>query len=81
MMRNIIRFYGELLAPSPTPNLEDHALSAVRHCLFAATHPTGGRFSNRNLRTRHAVVTGTYLSRDKGSLSSSISCYPYRACH
>jgi len=76
MLRNIIRFYGELLAPSPTPKLEDHSLSAVRHCLFVATHPIGGRTSSRNLRTRHAVVTGTYLSRDKGSQSSSISYYP-----
>jgi hypothetical protein len=81
MIRNLIRFYVELLAPSPTPNLEYHALSAVRHCLFTATHPTGGRSSNLNLRKRHAVVTGTYLSRDEGSLSSSILCYSYRACH
>jgi hypothetical protein len=27
-------FYGELLAPRPTPKLEDHPLSAVRVCLF-----------------------------------------------
>jgi hypothetical protein len=28
-------FYGEgLLAPRPTPKLEDHPLSAVRGCLF-----------------------------------------------
>jgi hypothetical protein len=28
-------FYGEeLLAPRPTPKLEDHPLSAVRDCLF-----------------------------------------------
>jgi hypothetical protein len=28
-------FYGEeLLAPRPTPELEDHSLSAVRDCLF-----------------------------------------------
>ena len=33
--RNMIRFYGEeLLAPRPNPKLEDHPLSAVRHCLF-----------------------------------------------
>jgi len=31
----MIRFYGEeLLAPRPTPKLEDHSLSAVRDCLF-----------------------------------------------
>ena len=63
----MIRFYGEeLLAPRPTPKLEDHHLSAVRDCLFnifAATLRIGGRSFIRNLRTRHAVVTGTHLSR------------------
>jgi hypothetical protein len=58
--------YGEqLLAPRPTPKLEDHPLSAVRDCLFdvfAAALLIGGRSSNRNPRTRHAVVTGTHLS-------------------
>jgi hypothetical protein len=35
MFCNIIIFYGEeLLAPRPTPKLEDHTLSAVRDCLF-----------------------------------------------
>ena len=71
-------FHGEaLLAPRPTPKLEDHPSSAVRDCLFnifAATLLIGGRSSIRNLRTRHAVVTGTLLytachipSRDKHS--------------
>jgi hypothetical protein len=63
---NMTRFYGEeLLAPRLTPKLEDHPLSAVRDCLFdifAATLHTGGRSSIRNLRTRHAVVTGIHLS-------------------
>ena len=67
LFRNMIRFYGEeLLAPSPTPNLEDHPLSAVLDCffnIFAATLHIGGRFSTRNLRTRHAMVTGTHLPR------------------
>ena len=57
-------FHGEeLLAPSPTPKLEDHPLSAVRDCLFnlfTATLHIGGRSSICNLRTRHAVVTGTH---------------------
>jgi hypothetical protein len=36
MFRNIIHFYGKkLLAPRPTPKLEDHPLSAVRDCLFS----------------------------------------------
>ena len=59
-------FYSEeLLAPSPTPKLEDHPLSAAPDCLFnifAATLHIGGRSSTRNLRTCHAVVTGTHLS-------------------
>ena len=67
ILRNTIRFYGEeLLARRPTPKLENHPLSAVRDCLFniyAATLHIGGRSSTRNLRTRHAAVTGTHLSR------------------
>jgi len=62
----MVHFYGrELLAHRPTPKLEDHPLLAVRDCLFnifAATIHNGGRSSIRNLRTRHAVVTGTHLS-------------------
>jgi len=53
-----------LLAPRPTPKLEDHPSSAVRGCLFSlftATHHIGGRSSIRNPRTRHAVVTGTHI--------------------
>jgi hypothetical protein len=41
-------------------------MSAVRNCLFnifSATLHIGGRSSIRNPRTRHAVVTGTHLSR------------------
>jgi hypothetical protein len=34
VFRNKLIFYGELLAPRPTPKLEDHPLSAVRDCLF-----------------------------------------------
>jgi hypothetical protein len=44
LFRDKIRFYGEeLLAPRPTPKLEDHPLSAVRDCFFnisaATLHP------------------------------------------
>jgi len=57
-------FYREgLLSPRPTPKLEDHPSSAVRDCffnLFAAIILIGGRSSIRNLRTHHAVVTGTH---------------------
>jgi hypothetical protein len=66
--RNKTRFYGEELAPRPTPKLEDHTLSAVRDYLFnvfAATLLIGGRSSILNLRMRHAVVPGALLSRPK----------------
>jgi hypothetical protein len=37
VFRNMVIFYGEeLLAPRPTPKLEDHPLSAVRDCIFVA---------------------------------------------
>jgi hypothetical protein len=73
-----------LLAPRPTPKLEDHTLSAVSGFLFnvfAATLHIGGRSSIRSLRTRHPMVTGTHLSHGnisynkyrKWSLGSSAS--------
>ena len=66
-------FYGEgLLAPGPTPKLEDHASSAVRGCLFnlfTATLHIGGHFSIRNLRTRHAVVTSMDTICGLGSIN------------
>ena len=69
MIRNMICFYGEeLLAPRPTPKLERHPLSAVRDCLFnifSTTLHIGSSSSIRNLRTHHAVVTGTHLPRIK----------------
>jgi hypothetical protein len=34
VFRNMVIFYGELLAPRPTPKLEGHPLLAVRNCLF-----------------------------------------------
>jgi hypothetical protein len=62
-----IRFHGEeLLAPRATPTLEAHPLSDVRDCLFnvfTATLYIGGRSSDRNLRTRHAVVSRTHHLR------------------
>jgi hypothetical protein len=60
-------FYVEiLLARRPSPKLEDHSLSAFRDCLFnilTATLHIVGHSSICNLRTRHTVVTETYLSR------------------
>jgi len=67
MFHNRIHFYGEkLLAPHPTPKLEDRPLLAVRDCvfnIFAATLHTEGRSFVHDLRTCHAMVTGTHLSQ------------------
>jgi hypothetical protein len=55
-----------------TPKLGNHLFFAVHDCLFnifAATLHIGGRFSIQNLRTRHAMVTWTHLSR-------SLTTYP-----
>jgi hypothetical protein len=58
---NMLAFYGEgLLAPRPTPKLEDHPLSFVRGCLFnifAANLQLEAVPSIHNPRTCHAVVT------------------------
>jgi hypothetical protein len=62
MFLNKTNFYGEVLYLAQPPKLEDHPLSAVRDSLFnlfGATLHIGGRSSIRNLKTRHAVVTGT----------------------
>jgi len=68
MFRNMAFYYSEeLLAPCPTPKLEDHPLSAVCDCLFnifAVTLHIGGRSSIFTLRTHRIVVTGTDLSWD-----------------
>jgi len=57
-----VRFYGEeLLAPRPTPKLDEKLLSAVRSSLFIVFIPTlhiGGHSSIHILRACHAVVTG-----------------------
>jgi hypothetical protein len=65
-------FYSkEFSVTRPTPKMENHPLSAIRDLLFnifAATLHIGDRSSIRNLRMRHAVVTGTHLPRLKLSL-------------
>jgi hypothetical protein len=83
-IHNKFIFYGEgLLAPRPTPKLEDHPFSFVRGCLFSI-FAAGGRSSIRNLRTHHAVVTGTppntVISRNYKE-ENSVPCYhiSYRA--
>jgi hypothetical protein len=80
LFHNMIFFYyEELLAPRPTPKLEDHPLLAVRDCLFdifAATLHIRGLFSIRNLRTRHAVVLGTHLSQPSDGIRSQMTSLP-----
>jgi len=67
MFRNYASFYSEdLSAPLPNPKLEDHNMLVVRGRLFnifPATFHIGSLSSIRNLMTRHAVMTGTHLSR------------------
>jgi hypothetical protein len=63
MVCNMARFRVRIFNTSPL-KLEKHPLSSVRDCLFnvfSATLHIGCRSSIRNLRTRHAVVTGTHL--------------------
>jgi hypothetical protein len=64
MFRNRFVFYGEcLLAPRPTPKLEDHPLSAsvaVYSMYSQLPSIAGGHSSIRDPRTRHSVVTGAH---------------------
>ena len=65
-----------MLAPRPTPKLDDHPSSAVRGCLFnlfTATLHIGGRSFIRNPRTRHAVVTGTHIHGTKKLHETKVS--------
>jgi hypothetical protein len=74
VFRNMVIFYGEeLLAPRPTPKLEDQPLSAVRDCLFNIfapilhirrpfLHPQPENAPCRGDRDPIIVVTGTDLS-------------------
>ena len=59
-------------------------MSAVHDCLFnifAAILHTGGRSSNRNLKTCHAVVTGTHLSWGDYHILAEIFQVSGRAAH
>jgi hypothetical protein len=54
-----------LVSTSPNPKMEDDLFSTVHDSLlnlFAATLHFGGRSSIRNIRTRHAVVTGIHYT-------------------
>jgi len=57
--RNVVRYYGELLAPHPTPKLKDHTLLYIRGCLlniFAATlHIWVGQDSSVGMATRYGL--------------------------
>jgi hypothetical protein len=77
MYYNKASFYGEeLTALRQTPKLEDHPLSSLRYCLFnifTATLHIVGCSSIHNLRTRHAVVTGTHFSQEVYIVHSKIN--------
>jgi len=66
MFRDYASFYcEELLAPCPSPKLEDHPLLTVGDCLFkifVVTLRIRSRSFFRNPRTRRAMVTGIHLS-------------------
>jgi hypothetical protein len=57
----------ELLAPRPSPKLEDHPLSAVRDCFieYIRSYPPYLEAApfHRHLMTRHAVVKGAHIRR------------------
>ena len=63
-LRNIITYFV-------VKRNDRYPLSAVRDCLFNILAAIGGRSSIRNLRTRHAVLTGTHISRTY-SISSNL---------
>jgi hypothetical protein len=68
IFRNMINFYGERFLPPPQPltwRTTPCRLSTTAYSVYSQLSSiSGGRSSIRNLRTRHAVVTGTHLSRD-----------------
>jgi hypothetical protein len=82
MIRNLVSFYGEeLLAPRPTPKLEDLPLSAARDCLFkvfAATllicrpflHPQPEDAACRGERDR-LVMESLYIKSNNYDIKST----------
>ena len=79
MFGKTVRFYDEeILSPCPTPKLEEKFLSAVRNHIFIIFEPTihiGVHSSLPNPRTRHAVVTGTHLTRKVSSILEEMTEY------
>jgi len=82
----MVSFYNEeLLAPHPTPKLEDLHLLIVRDCLFnifvATVHIW--RLPSLQPETRHSVLTGTHYHRQflftdiwKSGMSLTKDAYP-----
>jgi hypothetical protein len=64
-----------MLAPHPNFKLEVYPLSAVLDCLFNICVMFEDRSSIRNLRMRHAVVTGTQNSI-KAPSPGGVTCFP-----
>ena len=65
-MYKTTRFFGEeLLAPRPTPKLEENfcRLSATAYSIYSQLPSRMEAVSSSSPRTLHAVVAGTHLSR------------------
>jgi hypothetical protein len=71
-MRPLLRImiFSVMLAPHPTPKLEDHLLSATSDCLlniFVATLHIEGCSSIRDLRICHSMLKGAYYHGNEHS--------------
>jgi hypothetical protein len=61
MFRNRFIFYGEgLLAPRPTPKLEDHPLSSVHGCLFNVARMGKREMRIGYLRKNQRITCGRF---------------------
>jgi hypothetical protein len=73
----------ETVSTSPNSQAANHPFSAVFNCLFnssAATLHTGGRSPIRNLRSRHAVMTGKHMSHGQSSTHTYITSRLENGC-
>jgi hypothetical protein len=92
VFRNMVIFYGEeLSALRPTPKLEDHPLSAVRDCIFAANlhirrpflHPQPEDAPCRGDRDPLMVTIYIYMNGPRCKNLNAPQCYGVptpRAC-
>jgi len=69
---NVNVLQGGVVSTSPNPQAEGPPLVGCLLNIFAATLLIGGRSSIRNLRARHAVVTGTHYTWIASSINLQI---------